>query len=361
MDVRSLDINLAHHEVHVRLLDAGGLREYSLTGEAAGRVIAAAEPLLVRLSQEGNGPVQRLSIDAEAGRISTVCLSQDAASDGDGDRIDDEPAGPAGGPDPDGFNTGEVGEVPPHLHLLVYEGDDYRHARSLLREPARVAAREARPRQPDPADLDTDAARWEDKYRRQSDGWELMRAAPPLARWLAAHPPQPGIRALVPGCGRGHEALLLAAAGVEVTAVDIAPTAVAETRRLAEAAGLSQRVTAAELDIFDLPEAHQGTYDLVLEHCCFCAIDPARRDEYVAAVARALRPGGELLGLFWCHDYPGGPPYGSTPAEVRDRFAARFALRHGEMPEDSVLARAHQEYLTVFTRADEDPHALLRP
>jgi thiopurine S-methyltransferase len=34
-----------------------------------------------------------------------------------------------------------------------------------------------------------------------------------------------------------------------------------------------------------------------------------------------LRPGGWLLGLFWCHNRPAGPPYGSDP----DQLAATFS------------------------------------
>ena len=54
----------------------------------------------------------------------------------------------------------------------------------------------------------------------------------------------------------------------------------------------------------------------MLEHTCFCAIDPARRPAYLDAVVRLLAPGGWLLALFWCHDRPGGPPWGSEAAEL---------------------------------------------
>ena len=58
----------------------------------------------------------------------------------------------------------------------------------------------------------------------------------------------------------------------------------------------------------------------VVEHTCFCAIDPSRRSDYLGAVTRLLVPGGWLLGLFWCHDRPGGPPFGSDPQQLDDQL-----------------------------------------
>jgi thiopurine S-methyltransferase len=63
-----------------------------------------------------------------------------------------------------------------------------------------------------------------------------------------------------------------------------------------------------------------GSLQGVVEHTCFCAIDPSRRSDYLAAVTRLLAPGGWLLGLFWCHTLPGGPPFGSDPQQLADQL-----------------------------------------
>ena len=60
--------------------------------------------------------------------------------------------------------------------------------------------------------------------------------------------------------------------------------------------------------------------DGLLEHTCYCAIDPALRLAYRQSVATLLRPEGWLLGLFWCHGRPGGPPYGSDAAQLVQDF-----------------------------------------
>lgn len=81
-------------------------------------------------------------------------------------------------------------------------------------------------------------------------------------------PPALRGRALVPGCGRGHEVTLAAEHGLDATGLDIAPTGTAEARstypRLAE-----RFVTGS---VFDPPAELRGTFAIVLEHtvCALC-------------------------------------------------------------------------------------------
>ncbi len=83
-------------------------------------------------------------------------------------------------------------------------------------------------------------------------------------------------RALVPGCGPGHEVTLAAEHGLDATGLDIAPTGTAEARstyfRLAE-----RFVTGS---VFDPPAELRGAYAIVLEHTCLCALPPALRADY---------------------------------------------------------------------------------
>jgi thiopurine S-methyltransferase len=172
---------------------------------------------------------------------------------------------------------------------------------------------------------------WDQRYLDGTDRWELGAPAPPLARFLKeqAQAPQPPGRVLVPGCGRGHEAALLASLGFEVVGLDFSAEAVREARRLhgGQAGGLTW-VQADLLDAEALDAAGLGSAscDGVLEHTCYCAIDPALRQAYRSTVARLLQPEGWLLGLFWCHRRPGGPPYGSDADQlVADFTAAGFS------------------------------------
>jgi len=80
--------------------------------------------------------------------------------------------------------------------------------------------------------------------------------------------------------------------GFEVTAVDFAADAVAAMTQLADA---QAPVQAVQADIFVLPPAFDHQFDTLLEYTCFCAIDPARRGEYVDVAERVLKPGGTYV------------------------------------------------------------------
>jgi thiopurine S-methyltransferase len=130
---------------------------------------------------------------------------------------------------------------------------------------------------------------------------------------------------LVPGCGRGHEAALLARLGFTAIGLDLSAEALREARRC-HGEG-SDRLRWLQADLLD-PAARRAaglapaSCAGVLEHTCFCAIDPAQRPAYIRAVSQLLEPHGWLLGLFWCHDQPGGPPYGSDPRQLAAELEA---------------------------------------
>ena len=171
------------------------------------------------------------------------------------------------------------------------------------------------------------ATDWDQRYREGRDGWELGHPAPPLQAFLRSdsRAPQPPGRVLVPGCGRGHEAALLAELGFAVVGLDLSGEAIARAQQLHGADHAAVRWLQADLlDQAALNAAGLTAASLqgVLEHTCFCAIDPDQREAYLQTVVRLLEPGGWLLGLFWCHGQPGGPPWGSDPDALALQFSA---------------------------------------
>jgi len=64
----------------------------------------------------------------------------------------------------------------------------------------------------------------------------------------------------------------------------------------------------------------------LFEHTLFCAIQPAERDLYVRAVRRWLKPGGHYLAVNYLIPDRDGPPFGTTRAEVWQRFSPYFEL-----------------------------------
>lgn len=195
------------------------------------------------------------------------------------------------------------------------------------------------------------SADWESMYDSGEGRWDLGAASPPLVAALARDEAGPPGHALVPGCGYGHDVRLLATRGWSATGIDFARPAVREARRQAEATG-TRGARFERRDLFRLPGSWDGTFDLVFEQTLFCAIDPARRDDYVEAVGRVLKPGGLLFGLFYNIRPEEGPPFGTTPDEVIHRFAGAgpFRLEHSRIPAESVTPRQGKEWLALLRK-----------
>jgi SAM-dependent methyltransferase len=197
---------------------------------------------------------------------------------------------------------------------------------------------------------------WDSLYREEHTPWDRGDPAPPLLEWLASRPGAVTGRVLVPGCGRGHDVRALASQpGVEeVVGLDFSPTAVSLASALSRFA--SERYVLG--DLFALEDSHRGGYEWIWEHTCFCAIDPARRVDYVSSVHSALRPGGSLLGVFYLDPYddehqPGeGPPHGSTLEELAALFEGEghFKIEESFVPANAFPGREGKERIVKMRR-----------
>ena len=164
---------------------------------------------------------------------------------------------------------------------------------------------------------------WEALYQANDTFWDHGEASPGLVDYLAANSSLPLGQALVPGCGRGHDARALAQAGWAVTGLDLAPSSVPLAKRLADEERLPIDYRIGD---FLSDEPHK-LFDLVFEHTLFCAIPPVRRDDYVQALRRWLKPGGLYLAVnYMITEDNGEPPFSTTTAELDERFGEPFEL-----------------------------------
>jgi tellurite methyltransferase len=133
----------------------------------------------------------------------------------------------------------------------------------------------------------SDLARWEPRWAAKEEGEGPGPPEPFLARHAGALSPGPLLDA---ACGDGRNALWLAADGRRraVTAVDVAPSAIARLRAAAAARGLSVDARAADLDD---PAALAGLGPFAALVVVRFRPDPAQW----ARLLGRLAPGGRLL------------------------------------------------------------------
>lgn len=166
----------------------------------------------------------------------------------------------------------------------------------------------------------SDSDFWTDIYNEGNPGWDLGEPAAAFTDMIQRIK-LPKSRILVLGCGSGHDAALFAKAGHVVTAVDFSAGAIEKAKSLY---GSIETLNFLQQDIFTLPQEWNGTFDVIIEHTCFCAIDPHRRKEMVKLWRRLLHEEGQLMGVFFAMLKRAGPPYGSSEWEIRELLKDSF-------------------------------------
>jgi hypothetical protein len=197
---------------------------------------------------------------------------------------------------------------------------------------------------------DLSAAAWNARYLENNAPWDLNGPTPELARlakesWF----PKSG-RALIPGGGRGFDALLLAKRGLIPHLVDFAPTPLLAAQQMAMESKLP--LLAYRRDFFTLPldGAMQASFDLMWEYTFYCAIDPTLREAYAKTAHSLLKPGAMLVALFFPTEMKSaGPPFEVSRREIEELFAPYFEINFME-PKESVKPRAGREFIGVFKR-----------
>jgi SAM-dependent methyltransferase len=187
---------------------------------------------------------------------------------------------------------------------------------------------------------------WQRRYEQEDTPWDKGAPSPALADFLRERDITG--RVLVPGCGRGHDARAIAVRPeATVVGLDLSPTAVAQANKLGTAANLSFLGG----DFFRLPPQWAGWFDWVVEHTCFCAIDPRLRQDYVRATANALRDGGRFFGIFYMTpDHDSAPPFPSTREELSALFDPHFTLLEEWVPQRSFPGREQRELVRLLQK-----------
>lgn len=193
---------------------------------------------------------------------------------------------------------------------------------------------------------------WEQCYRDGETPWDKGSPAPPLLELIERHGVElwGGGPVLVPGCGLGHNVRALAANGIPALGLDISPTAVEMAREQA-AEGACYEVG----DFLDPAWRVGRSFSAIWEHTCFCAIDPALRENYAQATAELLLPGGVFAAAFYLTPHNlgedgAGPPFGASTHEIDALFSQWFERIAAWVPETAYPGREGREWLAVFRK-----------
>ncbi|MBB5349837.1 SAM-dependent methyltransferase [Haloferula luteola] len=192
---------------------------------------------------------------------------------------------------------------------------------------------------------------WEACWSEGNTPWDRGAAAPPLIELLDSE--WAGFlkdaRVLVPGCGSGHDVRALAEFGAFPVGLDLVPRALEVAREIPSPGRV-------QYEAGDFLDASRVGFDGLWEHTCFCAISPDRREDYVRAAARAVRPGGYLYAVFFLnpdHEEE-GPPFRSTREEIHQSFSPHFEFLASWIPERAYAGREGREWLVVAQRRAEE-------
>ncbi len=186
---------------------------------------------------------------------------------------------------------------------------------------------------------------WEARYQSGDMPWEKGAPSPGLVDFLAANPDLKRGTVAVPGCGTGYDVREFAKAGFDAYGFDLAPSAIALAVEKTKAVRLTAKFTLTDF----LRDAAPQRFDWLFEHTLFCAIQPSERDDYVRAVLRWLKPGGNYLAVNYFLCEPDGPPFPTTRAEQVARFSPHFELIADWTPR-SYPNRAGKEHMFWWRR-----------
>ena len=189
---------------------------------------------------------------------------------------------------------------------------------------------------------------WEKSYQSGDMGWDLGGPTPTFNDWIQSQTDSLSICIL--GAGNGWDAINFAEKGHNVTAVDFAESAINNMHTSAKERGV--QINLIHSDIFDLEKLFNYTFDIVLEYTCFCAIDPARRMDYVKMTNQILKHNGKIVGLLFPIDknINNTPPFSINLESTISLFSKYFIIDTIEIPTLSIEKRNGREIFVIFKK-----------
>ncbi|KAL6971853.1 putative thiol methyltransferase 2 [Sarracenia purpurea var. burkii] len=157
---------------------------------------------------------------------------------------------------------------------------------------------------------------WEKCWDQGLTPWDLGQPTPVMLH-LHQTGALPKGRALVPGCGSGHDVVAIACPERYVVGVDITDKAIMKAIELSSSLQNADYFTFLKADFFTWNPTE--LFDLIFDYTFFCAIEPDMRSAWASQMQYLLKPDGELITLmFPISDHVGGPPYKVSIADYEE-------------------------------------------
>ncbi|XP_059632993.1 probable thiol methyltransferase 2 isoform X2 [Cornus florida] len=160
------------------------------------------------------------------------------------------------------------------------------------------------------------AGGWEKCWAQGLTPWDLGQPTPVL-KHLQHIGALPKGRALVPGCGSGHDVVAIACPERYVVGLDISDMAIRKATELHSSLPNANSFTFLKTDFFTWHPAE--LFDIIFDYTFFCAIEQDMRSAWASQIEHLLKPDGELITLmFPVGDHVGGPPYSVSLADYEE-------------------------------------------
>lgn len=180
----------------------------------------------------------------------------------------------------------------------------------------------------------SDTSTWDIPWKFNLTPWNKWAYNPTLREAIEdsviEYPKGRDKRALVPGCGEGHDVIYIASTlGIHTTGLDLSPTAIERASSLLEATSDVPKdlINLKVEDFFSLKlEGEADRYDLIQDYTLFISIHPSQRLEWGRQMAALTKQGGYLITVVFPIDpkTDTGPPWYVRPNHYDEPLAGYF-------------------------------------
>ncbi|KAJ2892765.1 hypothetical protein GGI21_005536 [Coemansia aciculifera] len=165
----------------------------------------------------------------------------------------------------------------------------------------------------------------------------------------------PSGQGIVPGCGRGYDAMFLARPGLHMVGADLSPLAVKAASTLRDSMGIPADLASFQvMDFFnfDIPASQ---FQVAYDYTFFCAIHPSMRADWGRRYAKIMSPGAHLIALIFPifkaeEEREHGPPFLVSEDDYHRVLDDNFELIHIDPKCQTHDSRVGQEIISVWRR-----------